>query len=170
MSSYKITSWNQIIDQQNTVRPLFTFVPDLEFLNYLHLNPNPIAIRISGSQWYDGVRYASCHSSKDFPNYGPNFFAVTENYVMVLNDVEFSFFPDPKTEARFQIDSSIRSEDLVCIDLQEESTTNIKESFDIPPELGESVEDQSVWHIIIIIILALVACFIVGISIAYLFF
>lgn len=169
MSSYKITSWNQIIDQQNIIRPIFTFVPDLDFLNYLQLNSNPIAIRLNGSQWYDGIHFVSCYSSKDFPSYGPNYFDVTDHYVMVLNDIEFSLFPDPKQQvAFFQIDMGVRSQDLTCIDL--EDAQKIKEPFNIPYQLGDSTQDKSIWQTVITVLLIIVGVFIIGFVIMILFY
>lgn len=171
MSSYEITSWNQIIDQQNIIRPIFTFVPDLEFLKYVQVNSNPIAIRLKGSQWYDGVHFVSCHSSKDFPNYGPNFFDVTDKYVMVLNDIEFSLFPDPKKQvAVFQIDMAIRSQDLTCIDLEDIEIPKTMESFKIPFQLGDSVQDKSVWQTVITFLLIFIALFIFGFVVMKIFY
>lgn len=157
--NYSIISWNQIVDNKNILRPIFTFVPDFEFLKYLELNPNPISIVLNGTQWYDGKQFGTCYSSKDFPNYGPNFYSVTEQYVMVLYDVEFSFFPNPSANASFSIDLSIRSPGLSCIDLNDDddnkdkNSSDIQENYNIPFSLNETVEDNSIWHKVIIVLL-----------------
>jgi hypothetical protein len=176
---YSIVSWNQIIGPDNIIHPIFTFVPDLQFLKYIQLNTNPIAIHLSGTEWYDGVHFADCYSSKDFPNYGPNFFSVTENYVMVLKDVEFSFFPSHQNgPAIFALDLSVRSpgfERLSSIEITStpdlingigpDSLSCTKESFAIPKNVGDSVSDNSNWQNIIIVFLIIIGLFILGYAI-----
>lgn len=175
MSSYTITSWNQVIGANNQLHPLFTFVPDLEFMNYVENNPNPIRIELLGTQWYDGKHFASCYSSKDFPNYGPNFFSVTDNYVMVLNDIEFSFFPDVSKVGSFKIDMSVRSSsDWSCIDIDDNNNDPIngkvvQESFAIPAQVGDSVQDDCTWQKVIFILLIIIAILVLVYGIIKLF-
>ena len=49
---YTINGWNEIIDSSNMLRPIFTFVPDVQFLEYIHTNSNPLFIDISGTNFY----------------------------------------------------------------------------------------------------------------------
>lgn len=164
---YKITSWSQVIDSDNILRPVITFEPDLDFLAYLQDNhySNPIAVCIQGSQWYDGNHFATCLSSKDFPAYGPNYFSVTRNYVLILDDVEFSFYPGTTGDAAtFTINFSVRSPGFSCVNLDnnegkgEEEDASVsnhacdeereenQEEFSMPDNYGDSVHDQSWWQ------------------------
>jgi hypothetical protein len=154
---YRITSWNQVIDSTNTIRPIFTFTPDIDFLQYLQENQNPIAICLNGTNIYDGNHFVSCYSSKNFPNYGPNFYSITQNYVMILDDVRFTL--SPNTEASFQINMMTRQPEMSCIDLENEDT-EIQEKFMIPQKIGDSVQDNSTSHTFIFYILLIILVFI----------
>ena len=92
MSRYEIHEWNETIDSSNTLRPLFTFTPDSDFLKYVQENPGPILLNIHGTNYYDGQKYATCISSANFPTFGPNYFKATTNYVMVVH-TDFILFP-----------------------------------------------------------------------------
>jgi hypothetical protein len=106
MSEYQIHQWNQIIDSTNILRPIFTFVPDPDFLKYILNNQGSIILlEISGTGIYDGKQYATCNSSYDFPNFGPTYFETTRQYVMVLHS---SFVTYPFENGSFTISTSIR--------------------------------------------------------------
>ena len=94
MSKYSIHQWNQTIDSSNTLRPIFTFDPDADFLMYLQDNPGqPILLFIDGTDYYDGQQFGTCISSADFPTFGPNYARVNKDtYVMVLH-TQFSLYP-----------------------------------------------------------------------------
>ena len=156
---YRITSWNQIIDSTNTIRPIFTFTPDIDFLQYMQENQNPIAICLNGTNVYDGNHFVSCYSSKNFPNYGPNFYSITQNYVMVMDDVLFSLYPN--TESSFYLNIMTRQPEMSCIDLDndEEKQKHIQEKFMIPQKVGDSVEDNSTSNTFIFYILFLILIF-----------
>lgn len=156
---YRITSWNQIIDSTNTIRPIFTFTPDIDFLQYMQENQNPIAICLNGTNVYDGNHFVSCYSSKNFPNYGPNFYSITQNYVMVMDDVLFSLYPN--TESSFYLNIMTRQPEMSCIDLDndEEKQNHIQEKFMIPQKVGDSVEDNSTSNTFIFYILFLILIF-----------
>lgn len=104
--SYEIKEWNETIDSSNRLRPLFTFIPDTTFVNYLQENPGPLLIEIHGTDYYDGQRFGTCISTAEFPTFGPNFFEATNKYVMVV-DTEFTLFP--KTSGHFTIDYGVRT-------------------------------------------------------------
>lgn len=106
MSEYQIHQWNQIIDSTNVLRPIFTFVPDAQFLDYILNNPGTILLQISGTGIYDGKQYATCTSSYDFPNFGPTYFQTTKQYVIVLHT---SFVTYPFQNGSFIISTNIRS-------------------------------------------------------------
>jgi hypothetical protein len=123
---YKINGWNEIIDSSNTLRPIFTFIPDLKFLNYISTNSNPLFITINGTNGiYDGKQYAYCISSSDFPNFGPNYYDVTKNYVIVLQ-TDFTFFPNQNQLGQFEILDNVRFQQ------QTPSSTNEEDFEDIP--------------------------------------
>lgn len=106
MSEYQIHQWNQIIDSTNILRPIFTFVPDPDFLKYILNNQGSIILlEISGTGIYDGKQYATCNSSYDFPNFGPTYFETTKQYVMVLHT---SFVTYPFENGSFTISTNIR--------------------------------------------------------------
>lgn len=106
MSIYEIQEWNETIDSSNTLRPLFTFVPDAEFVEYLQQNHGPIVITIDGTIYYDGQRYATCISSANFPTFGANYFEATNKYVMVVH-TDFTLFPE--TNGVMRIDYGVRA-------------------------------------------------------------
>lgn len=105
MSVYQIHQWNQIIDSTNVLRPIFTFVPDSNFLEYTLNNPGTLLLQINGTGLYDGKQYATCTSSYDFPNFGPTYFETTKQYVMVLHT---SFVTYPFENGSFTISTNIR--------------------------------------------------------------
>lgn len=93
---YPITQWNETIDSSSRLRPLFTFEPDIKFVQFLTDNPDrPFYIRLDGTDYYDGLRQATCISSADFPTFGPNYYNATRQYVMVVH-TDFTFFPENK--------------------------------------------------------------------------
>jgi hypothetical protein len=105
MSVYQIHQWNQIIDSTNVLRPIFTFVPDSNFLEYILNNPGTLLLQVNGTGIYDGKQYATCTSSSDFPNFGPTYFDTTKQYVMVLHT---SFVTYPFENGSFTISTDIR--------------------------------------------------------------
>jgi hypothetical protein len=105
MSVYQIHQWNQIIDSTNVLRPIFTFVPDSNFVDYILNNPGTLLLQVKGTGIYDGKQYATCTSSSDFPNFGPTYFNTTKQYVMVLHT---SFVTYPFENGSFIISTNIR--------------------------------------------------------------
>lgn len=94
MSKYSIRQWNQTIDSSNTLRPIFTFQPDANFVTYLNDNPGqPILMFIDGTDYYDGQQFGTCLSSADFPTFGPNYARATNNDYVVVLHTEFSLYP-----------------------------------------------------------------------------
>lgn len=108
-STYEIHDWNETIDSSNRLRPLFTFTPDPEFITYIHENPGPILINLSGTVYYDGQRFGTCISSADFPTFGPNYFQATNNYVMIVH-TDFTLLP--KQAGKMTIDYGVRTPTL----------------------------------------------------------
>lgn len=116
-STYHIKKWNQIIDNTNILRPIFTFIPDESFLNYMANNKNPIQIIITETNVYDSRQYATCSSSVDFPTFGPNYYNTTNEYVMVLHS---DFITYPLQNGKFMIDDSIRNGDQTTFSYENE--------------------------------------------------
>ena len=105
MSEYQIHQWNQIIDSTNVLRPIFTFVPDTQFLDYILNNSGTILLHVEGTGLYDGKQYGTCTSSYDFPNFGPTYYETTQQYVMVLHT---SFITYPFENGSFTLSNTIR--------------------------------------------------------------
>lgn len=127
MSKYSIQQWNQTIDSSNSLRPIFTFQPDADFISYLKNNPGqPILMSIEGTDYYDGQQFGTCLSSADFPTFGPNYARVNNNYVMVLQ-TEFSLYP--RTPGTMTILYDVRSPALTPCAYRTMTT----ESFEAPP-------------------------------------
>ena len=108
-TTYEILEWNETIDSSNRLRPVFTFIPDTSFVNYIQENPGPILIEIHGTDYYDGQKFGTCISSADFPTFGPNYSEATKEYVMVV-DTDFTLFPSNK--GTMTIDYGVRTPTL----------------------------------------------------------
>jgi len=160
MSSYIIKQWNQTIDSSNVLRPIFTFEPDNDFLNYIYTNPGPIQVMIQGTDYYDGPQYATCISSADFPTFGPNYFQVTNDYVMVLH-TEFTLYP--KNMGTMTILYNVRIDMGNCA-----YRTLTTEHYEMSPKTTSTEDDDSTvvrttnWYLIIAVVtlltLILVIC------------
>ena len=121
---YPITQWNETIDSSSKLRPLFTFEPDVQFLQFLSDNPDrPFSIRLDGTGYYDGVRQATCISTSDFPTFGPNYYNATRQYVMVVH-TDFTFFPSDMGTMTIITDVAEMNDASTCL------STPLKEGFD----------------------------------------
>jgi len=128
MTTYTIQKWNETIDCSNILRPIFTFVPDDPFIEYILTNPNPILISIINCPVYNnGLYYAMCISSADFPSFGPNYYEITKEYVMVLI-TPFTLFPKNGEYGEFKLITNIRTPDILQTQEDFKKKTN-KENF-----------------------------------------
>lgn len=153
MTTYIIKKWAETIDCHNVLKPMFTFVPDDLFLEYLLTQSGPILIEILDCPVYNGLHYAMCISSADFPSFGPNYYDVTKEYTMIV-DTSFTLFPNKNEYGKFRISMNIRSFHTIDITSDDDKkknpsipkNKNFKETFRKNKNVKETFqkEDQNV--------------------------
>jgi hypothetical protein len=87
MPSYKIQSWNAILQgANNEPTPMIYIKPNNSFSDYAEKNNNIVLVRITGSSIYDNRDIlATINSSLNYPVYRPNFYKKTGYYCLTLS-------------------------------------------------------------------------------------
>jgi hypothetical protein len=87
MPRYEIKRWDSVIPQNNTFSmPMIYIKPDKDFIEYAKMNQWTVMVEIEGSNSiYDGKKMVGViDSSGYFPNYRPNYYNKTGEFVVTL--------------------------------------------------------------------------------------
>ena len=91
---HKIIRWDSVTyGNYLTPRPMLYLVPTLDFMDLVQRNNYIVRVDIRGTGVYDGEHLGTVYSSSNMPSCRPNFFAVTGEYVIVLEHTSWLGYP-----------------------------------------------------------------------------
>ena len=95
MKEYKIERWDAILLADNRY-PIIYITPDKDLKNFLDQNDYFIKIKIRGTgNIYDNrLMKAKVNLSSNYPNYRPNYFEQTGQFVLTLDSC-WAGYPEP---------------------------------------------------------------------------
>lgn len=154
-SKNKIVKWDVIQDScSDILKPMLYFVPTPEDITFINDNDNKVMINVTDCDEFGGPYWGTVGKSSNVPNCRPNFFDVTQYYVITLD----SYFTNyPKKMGNFTFVTGQYFVDKGG-DIQDKPSTNdnnktkeTKETF--VNDSSESNIKNNFWIVIIVLIL-----------------
>lgn len=94
MPTYNILSWDPVVLKNETFpKPMITFKPDKDFIQYSNENKGTILVTFSGTEspYENTPLIGVVESSGYFPSYRPNYFNDTQNFTITLMSDWFGY-------------------------------------------------------------------------------